>query len=112
MCGNHLCVEGPITHLLVRLFEVPDHSREVPIFGREHCLRIIRVNTVSLQRMEVFVSEESRLANTLRVQEPKTALKWSCRRARFLEQIGVGPIAHRSEERRVRKECRSRWSPY
>ena len=24
----------------------------------------------------------------------------------------LGMIAHRSEERRVGKECRSRWSPY
>src|SRR3712207_8759928 len=26
--------------------------------------------------------------------------------------LGEGPIAPRSEERRVGKECRSRWSPY
>src|SRR3712207_9187986 len=25
---------------------------------------------------------------------------------------GVGQLLHRSEERRVGKECRSRWSPY
>ena len=27
-------------------------------------------------------------------------------------QYGVNGIPHRSEERRVGKECRSRWSPY
>ena len=27
-------------------------------------------------------------------------------------EFELGPIAYRSEERRVGKECRSRWSPY
>src|SRR2546426_12696392 len=27
-------------------------------------------------------------------------------------QNGAGPVASRSEERRLGKECRSRWSPY
>ncbi len=32
---------------------------------------------------------------------------------RALEENGVGrPSTYRSEERRVGKECRSRWSPY
>ena len=30
----------------------------------------------------------------------------------LLESVGNGTIATRSEERRVGKECRSRWSPY
>src|SRR5256885_1424884 len=32
--------------------------------------------------------------------------------ARGLEAAPARPAAHRSEERRVGKECRSRWSPY
>ena len=31
---------------------------------------------------------------------------------RDIEEIGVGTFNERSEERRVGKECRSRWSPY
>ena len=30
----------------------------------------------------------------------------------FIEQIIEKDLAERSEERRVGKECRSRWSPY
>ena len=30
----------------------------------------------------------------------------------FAAQIGINPYGDRSEERRVGKECRSRWSPY
>ena len=29
-----------------------------------------------------------------------------------LKYVGMYPDVHRSEERRVGKECRSRWSPY
>jgi len=29
-----------------------------------------------------------------------------------LEEEGIFPLSDRSEERRVGKECRSRWSPY
>src|SRR5256886_5028697 len=29
-----------------------------------------------------------------------------------VERAGVAPVVRRSEERRVGKECRSRWSPY
>ena len=29
-----------------------------------------------------------------------------------LEEIGLDSLGTRSEERRVGKECRSRWSPY
>src|ERR1039458_7138039 len=31
---------------------------------------------------------------------------------RYLEELGRAGVATRSEERRVGKECRSRWSPY
>ena len=34
------------------------------------------------------------------------------RLARQLDTLGVDVIEARSEERRVGKECRSRWSPY
>ena len=32
--------------------------------------------------------------------------------AEFLRSLGIGNFDVRSEERRVGKECRSRWSPY
>ena len=31
---------------------------------------------------------------------------------RKLNEVGLVPLLNRSEERRVGKECRSRWSPY
>ena len=31
---------------------------------------------------------------------------------KVIDQLSAIPLAERSEERRVGKECRSRWSPY
>ena len=47
-----------------------------------------------LQRVKIFVGEECRLANALRVEKPESPLKRSRRRSGFLEQVGVGPVAH------------------
>ena len=36
----------------------------------------------------------------------------SCDYPKYGEAVGRAVVAKRSEERRVGKECRSRWSPY
>src|SRR3989454_12110785 len=50
------------------------------------------------------------------IKEGKLAVNWtrlSCHRFRGNEVgLRLSVIAYRSEERRVGKECRSRWSPY
>ena len=45
---------------------------------------------------------------------PENTERWPIHRQppRFDEQSGTTEILERSEERRVGKECRSRWSPY
>ena len=48
-----------------------------------------------------------------RLGEDKIGLAGQHLEAKRLERLGgLGPQTHRSEERRVGKECRSRWSPY
>src|ERR1035437_7193939 len=37
---------------------------------------------------------------------------WTPNESRATRKLPGGPACHRSEERRVGKECRSRWSPY
>jgi hypothetical protein len=44
--------------------------------------------------MEIFVSEPGRFADALTVHQAETAMERRRRWAGFLEQIGVGPIAH------------------
>ena len=53
---------------------------------------------------EVFVAE-----NEFRTAKPETIKPRSFAEAR---KILPAPVWERSEERRVGKECRSRWSPY
>ena len=46
---------------------------------------------------------------------PEAARRWAVLRKAYPKQATTwiqGAITHRSEERRVGKECRSRWSPY
>src|SRR5580693_447756 len=93
MRWNHLCIEGAIADLLVRLFEVPDHSRNVSILSGQHRLRIVCCKAVSVKRMQILVREIGWLANSLRVQQSESALKGSSRRSRFLEQVCVRPVA-------------------
>src|SRR5256885_6291610 len=55
-----------------------------------------------------LASPRADVANTIRYRRRKGAVS-------VLEQLATdvtGWPAHRSEERRVGKECRSRWSPY
>ena len=43
----------------------------------------------------------------------KGAVLWSFGESKYLSEIGIQIwLLYRSEERRVGKECRSRWSPY
>src|SRR5687768_15124634 len=58
------------------------------------------------------------LARLLSFLHPATAVKWLTGSNPFLndfqpiEYMARGRVTERSEERRVGKECRSRWSPY
>src|SRR5208282_4062899 len=75
VCGYGLGVEGTIAQFLIRLLEVPNHSRNISVLGGRHCLRIARLEAVALKCVKVLVREERRLANALRVEEPESALK-------------------------------------
>ena len=53
---------------------------------------------LQLQRKELYMAAEEKNNNIQAISEKRT--------------YSVQEIADRSEERRVGKECRSRWSPY
>ena len=91
---NHLRIKRSVAYLLVGRFEVPDNGSEVPILGCQHRLWIARGNAIPLEFVKVFVCEERRLANPFRIQEAESALKRGGRRSRFLEQVGICPVAH------------------
>src|SRR5579863_5440551 len=81
MRWNHLCIEGAVADFLLRLLEVPDYSRYVSMLCGQHHLRIVCGQSISVKRMQIFVREVGRLANSLRVQQSKSALKGGGRRS-------------------------------
>src|SRR5256885_3823384 len=65
---------------------------------------------------EVFLAEDTRLHRKVALKILPTELAANKDRMRRFEQEALAAAAlnhpNRSEERRVGKECRSRWSPY
>ena len=69
----------------------------------------ISASALSAERLRMDVTAEN-LANA---QSTRTAAGGPYRRKEVVtEATGDSGFAGRSEERRVGKECRSRWSPY
>ena len=68
----------------------------------------LRVFSSQFEEDEIPVKELFRRIQSMPVLE-RTALQMAT--GRILD-VGAGSGCHRSEERRVGKECRSRWSPY
>src|ERR1039457_3867146 len=91
---DNSAVERPVAHLLLRLLKVPDHGRNAPVLCRGEELPVLGRNLVALDRMEILVSKVRGFADALTVQQSESAVKWHRRRPRFLEEIGVSPVAH------------------
>src|SRR3712207_9244937 len=71
---------------------------------------IVRVGAAGLCRTDIHVIE----GQWAPIQDPDgTLLPYvpGHENAGWVEEVGSG-VTNRSEERRVGKECRSRWSPY
>src|ERR1700675_4028322 len=94
MSADYPGVERPVAHALLREFEIPDHGGEVSTLRRDHRLGIACDHAVSLERVEILISKECRLANSLRVQKPESPLKWRAGGAGLFKQVGVCPVTH------------------
>src|SRR2546422_7327775 len=96
--------------MIVFFFQAEDGIRDVAVTGVQTCAlpispRPAAADKVVEQRMGALL--ESLPAREQEILAMRFGLKG--RDAHTLEDIGA---ALRSEERRVGKECRSRWSPY
>src|SRR2546422_6282949 len=81
-------VEGAAVVVLFFFFQAEDGIRDVAVTGVQTCA------------LPILAQAAEATSISGRVRRPKT---WASR---------PGGMATRSEERRVGKECRSRWSPY
>src|SRR3712207_9313872 len=83
---------------LVFFFQAEDGIRDIGVTGVQTCaLPILPIKAL-------LIPPRPLLPTTIR-PDPRSSARWTISRA-------GSPIARRSEERRVGKECRSRWSPY
>src|SRR5256885_12280250 len=91
-------------------FQAEDGIRDYKVTGVQTCALPICVAHLDLGRAFDVRGEVARLAQL----ELLTRVRLGIEAADFLDLdvlAGVQQL-HRSEERRVGKECRSRWSPY
>src|SRR2546422_8537689 len=87
-------------------FQAEDGIRDVAVTGVQTCALPISIHQ-SIDR-EVLVPQRAREAEI----EVRVHVRDLDARLPVLVHVGDGPFVDRSEERRVGKECRSRWSPY
>src|SRR2546422_2140245 len=90
-------------------FQAEDGIRDVAVTGVQTCALPIfdRLNRGSLRGTAREIGEryDAVLDGRVLHQQPR-------RRRRLLGRLALRQGVQRSEERRVGKECRSRWSPY
>src|SRR5689334_24362745 len=93
-------------------FQAEDGIRDGTVTGVQTCALPIfedpekKRRTIGLTFIEVFEEESKRFPDAVFLAQGTLYPD-------VIESVSVrGPSATRSEERRVGKECRSRWSPY
>src|SRR5256885_7689201 len=77
-------------------------------FQAEDGIRDYKVTGVQTCALPIFLGIECRV----NAEDPVTFVPSAGRITTFQAPGGTGVRVDRSEERRVGKECRSRWSPY
>src|SRR5256886_10934610 len=92
-------------------FQAEDGIRDLTVTGVQTCaLPISKGASREMRRRDIGFAK---LLECERVLASLSLLGIGCEFNRFMSVLGIGvDLVERSEERRVGKECRSRWSPY
>src|SRR2546430_4904536 len=104
-----IVVDSKLGFFLFFFFQAEDGIRDLTVTGVQTCaLPISLVRTRAFPRgLEAFASAACKRFQPSR--KCPRAYQCQCRAAQSRRDVVWSP---RSEERRVGKECRSRWSPY
>src|SRR5260370_22716245 len=101
-----------VTQHFFFFFQAEDGIRDSSVTGVQTCAlpiyvleRLLRVDQVEFVALEEMLDVQLAIAAIVTVIDHQVGIA-------EIGQTGNNTVAHRSEERRVGKECRSRWSPY
>ena len=114
-CDKHFTTYEKIEASIIMVVK-KDGSREA--FDRNKVLNgIVKAcekRPVSMDEIENVVNEIERGLNNMMEREVKSTFigELVMEQLKSLDEVAYVRFASRSEERRVGKECRSRWSPY
>src|SRR2546427_1167678 len=93
-------------------FQAEDGIRYLTVTGVQTCALPISVYKMAVDwKVALPLHPEYRTLPMVWYVPPLSPIT-SAANAGHLDSVGRSPINGRSEERRVGKECRSRWSPY
>src|SRR3989442_1402306 len=103
-------IAGQLKQLSVRISEVNRvHEAAVNVACIPDATLIQPLGHLRVGRTRDGEGQVMKIANTLRIGSVIVLARWSNKEG---DQSPIPCIEIRSEERRVGKECRSRWSPY
>src|SRR5688572_31130963 len=89
-------------------FQAEDGIRDLTVTGVQTCALPISMPRAALIDVDAWPALKTSYSDSSRLQKPEMPLCW-----RMVGNVAWRPVSSlRSEERRVGKECRSRWSPY
>src|SRR3712207_6853948 len=98
--------------LMFFFFQAEDGIRDIGVTGVQTCALPISVDGEGLS-IEVKGRDLMQgVPREVRISEAQAAQALAEPVSQIVEAVKVALEATRSEERRVGKECRSRWSPY
>src|SRR2546430_9850506 len=98
-----------ILSILFFFFQAEDGIRDLTVTGVQTCALPICAPTIAWPPRKLTLRSNRCIDPPLPFESPSRRPKSSA-----ITRLGSAPLARqwRSEERRVGKECRSRWSPY
>src|SRR2546430_8228890 len=111
-CPSLRACDTPLLLFCVFFFQAEDGIRDLTVTGVQTCALPI-LSLLAAAGVAIFVRESRQRARSLG-QGLRLSLLAEARRHPVLGRALVVTLLYtaRSEERRVGKECRSRWSPY
>src|SRR5256886_10435565 len=106
-----VCVGRVVCWLSFFFFQAEDGIRDLTVTGVQTCALPIS-GVIEIAQAECAPLSHDRSAGDFTVsgRDDKVEIEYNHVSPEYFSVVGI-PIA-RSEERRVGKECRSRWSPY